>query len=118
MNTRGEVKVVRAQASAQTSIDLSSPPSQQGWIAVATFHSHDFGSSPSSTVPGWVTGDLDINNKYELVPGLILGESGSGSGSAEDWTTYGPERGFFNIGVPERCRRTKRAGAGAKGRAR
>ena len=105
MDKKGNVKAVRKTIDSndsQTGIYLGKPPNLKGWIVIANFHTHDTGHTPSESVPGFVTGDTDINRYRDRIPGLILGTEGDGELVQ---TPYGPERGFFRIGVPKRCQR-------------
>ena len=103
MNRKGQVKAVRKVIDAddkQAAIQLSFPEYLKGWIVIATFHTHDISNEPSESVPGFVVGDTDVNEKFHKVPGLILGTKPGN----EAWTRYGPERGFFGVGLPDRCK--------------
>jgi RHS repeat-associated protein len=106
MNKRGRIKAVekiRGKGDSQTAIVLAEPPRLKGWIVVANFHTHDFESSPSLSVPGFVTGDTDLNTYRDQIPGIILG--GTNGSSTAAFTPYGPERGFFQSGLPRRCQK-------------
>lgn len=107
MNTMGKVKAVRKTIGSdamQTAIDLSSPPDLTGWIVIANFHTHDYGTKPSESVPGFVTGDRDVNTYQQKIPGLILGQDEYDPNRETVQTPYGPDRGFFHVGLPDRCR--------------
>jgi hypothetical protein len=108
MNHRGGLMAVRKDrdkdtdpTDRQNAINLGYPPRRIGWIVVGTFHTHDYGSEPSQTVPGFARGDIDINNNDLKVPGIILGGVNSGTAA---YTPYGPERGFLYNNLPERCK--------------
>lgn len=107
MNKQGRLKAVaktnRRDGDRQTAIDLNSPPSMRGWIVVGTFHTHDYDSYPSESVPGFVTGDVDVNNKSHKVPGIILGGTNSGRMA---FAGYEPKRGYWRRDLPERCQKS------------
>lgn len=105
MNKKGMLKAIPKErdreGDKQTVIDLKKPPEMEGWIVVATFHTHDYNSDPSETVPGFAMGDTDISH-IQKVPGIILGGTNSGTMA---FTGYGPKRGYWKSDLPKRCQK-------------
>ena len=108
MNKKGGLKAVVKNR--QTTWDLgdeanqivlSNPPQMRGWIAVATFHTHDFNSEPSMPTGEHLSLPNDLWTNEELrVPGIILGGVLS---SNMAFRGYGPNRGYWRSDLPKRC---------------
>ncbi|HEV2948433.1 MAG TPA: hypothetical protein VGX70_13730 [Gemmataceae bacterium] len=75
MNTStGEVLVRRAPAGVQATLNLNAPPTVQGAVVVATFHTH-----PNPTAEGWDPGPsaADTQSAWLFgVPCLIQADDG------------------------------------------
>ena len=91
-------------------ITLGNPPNKKGMRVVGTFHVHrgqgggiDSYPSGSETLgnDGILTSVADYAvTRGQKVPGLLLYRTESGGVSG---VIYGPDRGFFNIGLPKNC---------------
>lgn len=104
MNKHGKLKAQLKdrgginQAGIGMTIDLWQPPILRGWIAVASFHTHDFGMDPSMPTGETVSIPNDLwNNEWAGVPGIILGPEGTSG--------YGPKRGYWGQHgrMPKKC---------------
>jgi hypothetical protein len=101
------VRKVREPRDGGMDIFLDKPPTIRGSRVVGTFHSHvdDFGPSGEYEDQGngtaLASGDY-LANYSQGVPGLVLTKpKGGGIG----YYVYGPDRGFFGVGLPAECRR-------------
>jgi hypothetical protein len=61
----GELSVIRADPGGRAVVDLSRPPTTEGWVVVGKFHTH-----PNPTAEGWAPGPSDSDRRVDAMHGV------------------------------------------------